>query len=1511
MYRKGSYFLARALAFVAVLLMAALLAVQLPSVQTALVKKAAAILEEKTQARIEVGSVSILPINTLIANDVLILDPTPYEDPLGYRRADTLLHIRNLNATFSFRSLLGGGGIKLRRAVVNGASLNLTTEEGGSNISRLFHSEKKGKGGLSLAATRVEVNDFHFRLINFKKAPLPEEKPGTDWANLDVKACVKARNISFANGIFDGVAEKVTLWDHRGFGANLISCDCRIGNGKTVLSKLHFDDGCSDLYCKYYSMNYGSVKGLANYIDETRMELAFDKGWFAMETVYRICGCDSGRKVIWKVSDGMAQGYVNDLHVKDFRFKDLYSGVSGLFNGSITGLPDINFSSIDTHVILDPTDAASLNAFALAWSPGAKYDFSKLEPGRRFIAEASTRGILNDFGVSCRISEGKGRADARLNFSDLLKTNAPIVMRLSSDTRDFDLSALTGKAFLGPVSATGKATSVFRNGTSGLFDFDIDTLGISSITLDGREYRDISASGRNRGGSGGAELHSRDKGVNLDAEFTRTAGSQRSGDGAGTTLSTLKADIPTALLSAFGLDEWGDAALSCRVDGSLSEKDSDGAMNGTLSVTDVVFTENSVPTPVEDLQLSMESAGDGMDLRLTTPFADASYSGSNTIAGIIGDIRAITIDRELPALQGKGPKKGDGTGKEYAVDMDFHDTRPLLSLLKPGLFIADSSSVHISVDRNGTLTGDIKSGRLAYNGAYIKDARITLDNHYSQLRAVVNGSELKAGNLIAAKPMLNTRASGGKVYADLESQGLQGDGNISEIHIRGEIGRSPDDSLTARFNPEGSFINIGKDSYTFSDSEFSLNGHEFQFDGFRIDGPGSSLILDGGITPSGRDTLTLALDNFDISVLNGFLAKNSALDGRISGKADILSPSGDALKASARFDCDSLSISGALVGRISLNGNWDKQKDSLYAHIVDESNGKRGLYAEASYKPSRKEIDADVVLDAFQLAPFAPFLKETFTELGGSISGEVTANGPLDKIRLGSNGMVLEDAKMRLAATGAVLTANGPVRVNDNSLYLDSIKITDDSSGKGTLIGSIYFNESGKPELDASIDIDRIKVVDSEGEGPESVYGKMYASGKAVVSGPFNALRIEADVATIGNGEVHIPLNTSSTNSRSDLLECYEEEVTVTDPYEDMMKKSAVKLKSKSNIDFHARARVSREQTLVVELNKANGMVATVGGSGLADISLNPARGILNVEGDYNIDRGNFHFAVPGLLEKDFSIDNGSRINFVGDVKESILDVSATHSLRTSLTNILADTTAVSSRRAVNCILSITDRLKDPKLGFKIDIPDLDPTTKSQVESALNTPDKLEQQFFSLLLIGTFAPTEQYGVIDRNNMLISNFSEVMSSQINSILQKLNVPLNLGFEYEQNGAGNNTFGVNASANLLDDRMTVSGQVGNKRYSNSSSATGDIVGDLDAEYKLGRNGNFRIHLFSHSANELSSYLDLSQRYGGGLTYQKEFNSFWKFLGRMFVPRSKRAEGRHERQRETTTMEIGGTQ
>ena len=194
--------------------------------------------------------------------------------------------------------------------------------------------------------------------------------------------------------------------------------------------------------------------------------------------------------------------------------------------------------------------------------------------------------------------------------------------------------------------------------------------------------------------------------------------------------------------------------------------------------------------------------------------------------------------------------------------------------------------------------------------------------------------------------------------------------------------------------------------------------------------------------------------------------------------------------------------------------------------------------------------------------------------------------------------------------------------------------------------------------------------------------------------------------------------------------------------------------KEKTAGDFGVKMRVTASQDVeaFVEIDKASGNVLSGRGNGTIDLKV--SNDVFDINGDYNITGGNYKFVVLGLASRDFTIQDGSSIRFRGDIMESDLNIKATYRTKASLSTLISDTTSVANKRTVDCGISISDKLSNPRLSFSIQIPDLDPMIKSRVESALSTEDKVQKQFLSLIISNNFIPDEQSGIVDNSSTLI-------------------------------------------------------------------------------------------------------------------------------------------------------------
>jgi len=1487
--------------------------VQSPGVQQRVAEKAVGRFTESLGAKAGFSSVSIQAPGSFMIRDLLLKDSSPYTEDagnMGFAPVDTMLYAREVYATISPRALLNNRKIRLKRLDLKGVSVAFASEpdadgKRSDNFTRVLSAMKLDSTStpLDLYIARLNITDFRFRFKEFMPKVRYPKGPFVDFNDIDARAShLKASDFSIRDGYYSADIEEAEVSEKSG-AAHTVSGRLRIGNRQAVIKDLRIKDAWSDFHAPLYSMTSIGEKAYKHYVSQVRMKLKADKGTLSWNTIrWYTTGALYDSDFLLKLDNIDAEGYVNDLNIKRIKFTDLYGGMEGDVSGRITGITVTPDLLVEANVNKLKFTTEGAEKFLKRMAPGANLKLSGLAKGQALTLDASAKGRLDKLAATARIdTRSAGLADAVVSINGLRSSKKGTEIAGTLKTKNLSLGKITGKDFLGEVTAN----SGFKANFSGKnMSVRVDSLMVDRLGLLGYDYTGVAAAGTYSGNSFDGKIICADPNLNFIFQGIFNFSPKTNN-----ALYKFSANVGYADLEALHLDtRGGSSKISLGVNTNFM-KIPRGDLLGDINISDLTLENDNGFKYIGDIYVGSHANGDINRLQFQSSFLDAGYVGDRSIANLLDDLQTITTRRELPSLYSKKDKdKGDPTGK-YDISVNFHDSRDILSFIKPGLYIADSTSIDLRTDGNGQMRGRVRSPRLAYRTDYLKGLDISVDNMGGSANATLLTDELMLSKIGFCNSAFTAFAQGDEFFLSFHYDNIVGIDNMGELYLAGNISRDATDTLTINAKPLSSYIRFEDSQWDIAESDIVYRAGEASFENFLIRNEDQSIAVNGGISRDKADTLTLMLNKLDLRTINHFTDRDYTIRGLTSGRAMIASPMGRDMRAMINLTCDSLEVNKANAGTVKMAAVWDKRSERVSAFIRNITGGEDAINIRAGYGTGSGRINADAKINGFQLALLAPFIPEGIDITEGRLSGHIIAEGHPDSLAISSEGGKIEHARIFSRLNNVAYMAGGSFKVDGTGLTLESMGITDDEGGFCRVGGGILFGGFRNPSLDATLNLDDFKVIGMKNTGG-AVYGDLFASGDARLKGPFNSVTLDADLYTNKAGNLHIALGGAASAGISDLLTFTDHTEITIDPYDlmlsELMQIDESRRKAEAS-NFVAKCRVMATPDLeaVLELDNSGDNYLTARGSGLITLDVEPSRDVMDIAGDYNIANGKYHFALPGIVTKNFNIGNGSSIKFGGDIFETEMDIDASYTLRTSINRLLADTSSVATRRTVNCGIGISGKLREPKLDFSIDIPDLDPTTKSQVESALNTEDKVQKQFLSLVIAGSFLQSEQTGIVNNTDMVFSNVSEMMSRQLSNLLNKIDIPVDLGVGYQQNSAGTDLYDVSVSTELFDSRVEVHGSVGNRQYSRSNNPNGDVVGDLDIDVKLDRPGQLRLNLFSHSADEYTSYLDYSQRNGVGITYQKEFNKWGDFWKSLFRGRRKRQEERENTINEERTV------
>ena len=1489
--KKGVRITLYVLAAVLILLLAGVIAIQSPRVQTALARRAVSLLEDRIDGDVEVGSVSVRPFDAVVLENVLVRDRNPYSDGT-LAPQDTLLHVGSLSARFSLKGLLRKERISISRVRLEDATFNYIMEPGTNNLSRVFRlvpdpdKPKKDFGDL-LEAGRVDVEGLTFRMVNYPVAahqretgrpPVPDHV--IDWNDLEIKADVHVSGLLVKDGEVSGNADHIWIADKTGLHLEDVSGKAKVGHGQVLLDNLHIQDLDSDLHLRHFRL-LGPMEDYADFLNRVRIEAEFlPSSVLSMQTISHFAP-NLDRMTFRAGLSGKVEGTVSDFDIKGLSFQEYGSGIQSRVDGSIRGLSDIETTDFDLTVKDFRFGLGGLGTFIQEWAPDAKLDLHKLGKGTEFCLNATSKGTLDRLAVKGRLTSNAGAADVNITLRNILDRKQEMTVGGQVRTRDLDVGRIAGIDALGPVTLS---TSLEAGLAPGNLQVRIDSLSVNRLQALGYDYTGLAAVGTYSDQSFDGRIICNDPNLNclLQGKFDLSPRTRNAA-------YRFYANVGYADLNALNLDKRGTSKVSFQADANfIRTRDRD--LLGEVNLRDVILENAAGRHVLGDVTASAHANDDIQRMRFSSGFAEGTFVGEKSLVSLMSDLKELVVRKELPALLEKPGNGWDGT--PYELNFKVNDAQQLLGFILPGLWVEKNTTVKLKVDREGRVEGDVSSGRLALGTKYLKDFRLNINNHDDFLRAAVTGSEIRLGGLQLRDNRLDISASDNHVGLAYSFDNGAEAVNKASLRLEGDLFRDRNGlSVTAHALP--SSIWYRGDRWDIDSDDITLRDGRVRVDRLNVSNGAQSLLVEGGLAPEHKDTLSVRMDRFDISLLNSLLVEGKLdLQGHATGRARLVSPTRPMPGILAQIACDSTYVAGRPMGRFQVGSAWNEEEKRFDFRIRNLLDGERTIDLDGHLRPKDKSIRADAVLKRFDLGYAAPFLESVFNRFGGALEGRVQVGGTLDKPQLSSEGLQIVDGLLGVDFTQVAYRVAGPVGLDTKGLHFNDVSLSDGSGGKGSVSGSLLFGGFKDLRLDTHIRFEEMKVLGiTDRNGP--IYGDVYGTGRVDITGPFEAIALNIDARTVKDGDLHIPLGSGGTKATGDLLVFTQPHMPVEeDPYEKLMQEGrATRKKAQGDLDIRVRVRATPSVTAHVDIgeNALQGL-----GNGLIDLHIRTGDNLFTINGDYTLSQGSFRFSALNVVSREFGIRDGSSIRFGGDVMDSDLNVTGVYTTKADISTLLSSATAEGgSRRQVDCIIGITDKLRNPKIQFDIEIPELDPGTEGMVQSALNTEDKVMKQFLYLLIAGSFLPNEESGIMTNGNtnMLYSNMSGIMAGQLNSIFQKLDIPLDLGLNYQQNASGSNLFDVALSTQLFNNRVIVNGTIGNRQL--YGTTTEEVTGDLDIDIKLDKPGTIRLNLFSHSADQYTSYLDNSQRNGVGIAYQREFNSLGQFFRNLFTPKTGREE------------------
>lgn len=1434
--------------------------------------------------KVEIESVEIHPFNRVSVYGISACD--------DYGRK--ALVATEVSAAFELFHFISSGRMVFDFALVDGLYLRLSRESKGAplNISGIIERLKANKGGS--AATRFDIKINTVVVYNGRLDYDIEDESCRDGVFDPAHISLSRLNLNayiprLATDEYRIELDRLSFVEQSGFFLKNLVAKAEFSKTSLSVEKLDISLPVSEILFKPFFFEYNGFDDMIKSLRDKSIRLAFDN-----HTHVYLPDLAPFVPALAHIDQDLNLSFDADFSLAGLNLKEL-----GAANEAI---------AIDLSAKVEASeDNREISRFSLDRCDITVDVQKTIRCLKNFISQSAVRRLdsKNLRHLTASI-EGAGDNEKGRLFADIFAGNNTVSFAASYHTSDTfrtasvkaeadfslaDLGAIIGHSNLAAATGIAKADLSCRkkkiSGLLSLEDASFDFKGYRYDSID--VYAKLDGKKLDFDGSVSSD--------DLALDFEGSYNSQCPQKKLSAAVSIIRADFNKLNLT----DRFENHSLSATIGTDVSFSTLDD-LDGTFEIHDLNYSDsNGSELSVNRFEIEVDRNEAQPTIEVISDFINGRINGDVRLSTL--PVAAVNIVSEVfPALlNNKNFNAYNRNLKGNKFDFSF----TLASSEHISRFFQLPADVIYPVSIDGWFDAESRRARLGIDAPYLRQGDKIVENTsiFVNVNADDNQADVYATTsmptkkgklaLVAALSGSHNRVDSRIDWAIERTIPLNGKIDFSTLFDRNESGVL---NIETSINP--GTITFGEELWNIHNSKISYSDKRVEVEKFGLATSNQKLDIDGVVSADPADSLIVSLDKVRLIEIFETLEIDKALiggstSGTIIGR-NIMTNAPQL--CSNNLHVDSISYNYCTLGDADITARWDADRKAvcLDADVVDEKG--RHSRITGDIFPMTESLDITFNADHVKVGFMKPFMSAFASDLSGYASGRARLFGTFKYIDLEGD-VFAEDLKIKIDFTNTWYRANDSIRLRPGLIDIKDVTIYDINGNTAKLNGvvkHVYFKE---PSFDFNVtDARNFLSYNVDANINPDWYGTIYGNGGATISGEPGVVNIGVNMSTAPNSTFTFVLSdrldadeysfltfrdrtpqpeNNSTDTDYDIPDAVKE-------YHRRSLESAPGSTSAYNMDLKVDITPDARMTLVMD--PVGGDEIKANGSGNLRLTYGSVNNDLKMYGTYELEHGSYNFTLQDIIIKDFSIKEGSRIEFHGDPYAAALDIKAVYVTNANLSDLdesfLQDKVLNRTNVPVHALLLVTGDMRQPDIDFDLEFPTLTADTYRKVRSIVSTKEMMNRQIIYLLALNRFYTPDYMASTTKGNELFAVASSTISSQLSSILGKLsnNWSIAPNLRSDRGDFSDIEVDVALSSRLLNNRLLLNGNLG---YRDKSLNTNQFIGDFDVEYLLNKRGSWRLKAYNRY-NDQNFYVRTAQTTQGiGIMFKRDFDELFNFF------------------------------
>jgi len=1167
---------------------------------------------------------------------------------------------------------------------------------------------------------------------------------------------------------------------------------------------------------------------------------------------------------------GVIKGQVNNLKGKDIVLK---TGSKTVLKTDfiITGLPKAETAYFD---FPDLTASSGKSDISMMAGPSIPKSIDLPED---ISIQAAFKGRMKSFETIVGLKSSFGGADLKANIDQNENFNSNL------SVSDFDMGRLLkDKAMYGPVSLTASVNGhgLDKNAITANLKAEVSQVYLNKYT-----YHNLNVDGKVNGRMFEGKVNLNDKNAVFD--FDGLVNLNPNEESYNFNLRVQGVDLQKL--------NWSKDDLRISLNASANLKGgSVTKLNGRAGISKIILAHGTKKYMLDSLLVASINEPKRSEINIRSSLINIKYTGAVSPAALPASLSEFLNNYFV--FSDTKPSKWKNNLSNFNFEIQLHN-HPILSEVffpelkefEPGLILGS----YDSLKNNLKLTANIP--KMVYGTTEMNDLLLDIHSDSTTLNYKFSSTSITNSQIELDNFMFDGKIAGNKILANVSSID---DSNSKKLVIQSQISRDKSNYILTLDPKEFYLMNnhwdIAADNYIKFGKQGFLVHHLFM-------NHGDNQINIASVHDKFNDDLNIAIRNFNLNDISQIVEKDTSLvAGNVSGNV-LLKRVNNSYGIIADAQISNLAVHNVPIGDLSLKAdNPTSQKFDITMKLSGVDNN---MTASGTYIPNGGDNSVHIKADiqSLSMKTVEAFSMGQITEASGKMTGNFQINGNTSAPDI-TGELVFENAFLKPATLNNRLELkHETIQLKKEGLYFNSFTMLDAGHHSAVINGSVQMKQFKDYIFALQVNTKDFMLFNTTSKENKVFFGRMIIDSNIDIKGPMSLPVVNAKLKMKkgSNFTFAVPEDKLTTDRGEDVVEFND-----SLKFNPILNRKEIKTVNKSGFngfDLTSIIEVDKEATLRLLMDPASTDSLVVRGEAALSFSMDRS-GKMSLTGAYNLNDGSYLVSLQSVIKKKFVIVPGSTIIWNGDPMDADININAIYTQRAAPIDLVSDQmTGLSATEAGGykqpypflVYLKLRGAILRPEISFEIQ---LRPEDKGILNGSVNQkllllnadPSALNKQVFALLVLGRFVQenplqTEGGGT---STLLRSTVGNFLSAELNKLSSKVLPGVELNFDIQsyddyQSGQaqGRTQVGIGLKKQLFNERLSV--QVGGNVDVEGSKAqnnqAGTIASDIAVEYKITKDGRYRVKAFRHNLYEGAIDGQLVET-GAGVVYVRDFN-IWK--------------------------------